>query len=107
MLMDPAKYEFNGRKIPEQLHAGLENFLEHHVDVGHCLTAILENDLREAVARADDDVMWALPVVVAYLYNEAPGQAWGCKESVRNWLEMRGTPEAAELDKILQRAKDK
>jgi hypothetical protein len=105
--MNPERYEFNGRLLPEQVHYGLTNYLVHHVPAGSFLTAVLENDLKEACARADDDCMWALPVIVAYLYNEAPSQAWGSKESVRDWLKMRGTSEAKKLDKLLQNAKDK
>ena len=86
MLMNPADFEFYGKKIPERLHDGLTNYLEHHVPCGDFLTAILENDLREACGRADDENMWLIPVIVAYLYNEAPSTSWGSLGKVRDWL---------------------
>jgi len=87
--MDPEEFEFWGKKIPERLHHGLRNYLLHHVPCGHFLTAVLENDLKEACARGDDECMWLLPVIVAYLYNEAPCGSWGSKANVNAWLAAR------------------
>ena len=86
MFMNPAEFEFWGKKIPERLHHGLIHYLAQHIPVGDFLTAILENDLREACGRADDENLWLIPVIVAYLYNEAPAPAWGSKEKVNAWL---------------------
>ena len=89
-MMKPfEEFRFQGREVPEQMRSGITLYVEKQIEPGSCLLAILENDLREAVARADDDVMWALPVIVAYLYNEIPGGAWGSKAKVAAWLDMR------------------
>ena len=89
MFMNPADFEFWGRKIPEGLHDGLTHYLKHHIPVGDFLTAVLENDLREACGRADDENMWLIPVIVAYLYNEAPSNSWGSRTNVEAWLATR------------------
>lgn len=80
-------YEFRGMVIPGHMLDSLRGYIEHGCPVGHFLTAVLENDLAEACARADDDNMRVIPAYVAYLYNEAPGACWGSPENVSAWLE--------------------
>lgn len=86
-------YKFREWYIPDRMMGGLERWIVHGTPPGDFLTAVLNNDLREAIGRADDENMRNLPAFVAYLYNEAPGQCWGSPEKVELW---RGTqPEAA------------
>jgi hypothetical protein len=61
-------------------------YIDHHIPTGGFLEAVLSNDLKEAVGRADSQNMWLLPVIVAWLYNEAPMTCWGSRERVREWL---------------------
>ena len=42
--------------------------------MGRFLTAVVENNLKEAVGRADYVNVRALPIYVKYFYNYAPGQ---------------------------------
>ena len=76
--------------VPEQLHEGLVRYLVHHIPPGHFLTAVLENDLAGAVARGDETCLAGLPAIVRFLYNHAPGMAWGGPLTVRAWLASRG-----------------
>jgi len=73
--------------VPEHLQDGLNLYLHDHLHVGHFLTAVLSNDLTEAVARGDDRSLAGLQAVVRYLYNYAPREAWGSKERVNAWLD--------------------
>lgn len=50
---------------------------------------MLENDLKSAVAHADDENLQNLPAYVGYLYNEAPGDCWGSKEKVAAYAERK------------------
>ena len=72
--------------VPNHLHDGLRRYVENRIQPGDFLTAVLENDLREACLRADDISGPALHNIVAYLYNYIPMKAWGSPENVHAWL---------------------
>ena len=65
---------------------GLKRYVEHRIPTGGFLRAVLENDLKEAVARADDENQHVIPIYVCWLYNEAPSTCWGSPEAVKAWL---------------------
>ncbi len=67
----------------------LERYINHHILPGGFLTAVLENDLKEACARADLENRRKLFEYIQYLYNEAPMQAWGSPEKVAAWVAAR------------------
>lgn len=71
--------------IPEHMHDALRRWIEHGIEPGSFLTAVLTNDLKEAVACADHINMNALPRYILYLHNYAPRGCWGSKERVRAW----------------------
>lgn len=81
------------QRVPEHLREGLARYLDEHVQPGQFLVAVLSNDLREAFARADTSSRAGLFDLVKYLYNHAPGGAWGGKRQVEYWL----TPIVPEL----------
>lgn len=66
----------------------LAYILDRH-PIGDFLRAVLSNDLREAVGRADEINGLALRALVRWLYNEAPGACWGSPDAVARWLEDR------------------
>ena len=76
-------------KLPERFQDSLERYLEYGIQPGHFLTAVLCNDLMNAIGRADDESLAALPAVCKWLYNEAPGNAFGSKEKVIDWCAKR------------------
>jgi hypothetical protein len=69
-------YHYQGFRIRSDMLAALERYIDQGVPVGNFLQAVLENDLHEAVSRADDDNMANLPAFAAWLYNEAPAGSW-------------------------------
>ena len=79
--------------IPVRMHNGLLLYIEHGIRPGHFLTAVLANDLRGAVERADDDNITLLPIYIRWLYNHAPGPCWGSPERVDAWIESHGGKE--------------
>lgn len=85
--MTKTSYEFRGMTIPPIMLDALNGYIEHGYQVGHFLRAVLENDLKGAVDRADDVNIKVLPAYVVYLYNEAPAGCWGSKERVQNWID--------------------
>lgn len=65
--------------------------LQRHADpaqrgpTGDFVTAVLNNDLKEAVGRADGASLHALHSIVAYVYNEMPAASQGSPEKVQAW----------------------
>ena len=82
-------YEFRGFTIsPHMLEAVNRYILDGDIP-GDFLTAVITNDLRDAIARADDHNQVNLPAYIAYLNNEAPGQCWGSREKMNAWIKAR------------------
>lgn len=81
------EYRFRGFHIPAHMMEALERYIEHHSPVGDFLSAVIRNDLRTAVEKADDVNIRNLPAYIAYLYNEAPSACWGSPERLHNWLQ--------------------
>lgn len=63
----------------------IDRWVRYAQPTGHFLSAVLSNDLKEAVARADSDNLAGLVHIVAYLYNRCPSGCWGSPERVREW----------------------
>lgn len=61
---------------------------------GDFLRAVLENNLSEAILRADDVNLRALPHIVAYVHEHLPAVAWGSKAAVDRWLSTRHTADS-------------
>jgi hypothetical protein len=73
-------------QLPLATREGLAGYIEERRPVGHFLTAVLSNDLREAVNRADADNLVALGSIVQWLFWHAPAVCWGSPGKVRDWL---------------------
>ncbi len=72
--------------VPEHLQGGLMRYLVHRIPPGHFLTAVLSNDLKEAMGRADEASRAGLYQIVSFLYNDAPAPCWGTPGKVWAWL---------------------
>ncbi|KKN74368.1 hypothetical protein LCGC14_0391690 [marine sediment metagenome] len=86
--------------IPAHMHEGITAYVETGRPMGHFLTAVLSNDLREAAARADDENTLALAGWVKFLYNYVPSECWGSLEAMARWREYHAerreaTPDAS------------
>lgn len=73
-------------KVPEHLIEGLRRYINSHIKPGSFLMAVLENDLRESLGRADPASREGLFDLFLYLYNYAPSDCWGSPEKVERWL---------------------
>jgi len=67
---------------------GINRYVLWHQEVGHFLTAVLSNDLREALARADDENIRTILQIVSYCHNQIPGVCWGSPEVYKKWIKM-------------------
>ena len=50
------------------------------------MRAVLENNLTEALGRADDRNQRAIKEIVSFIYNCLPRNCWGSREKVEKWL---------------------
>lgn len=80
-------YEFRGFTIPHYMEEPLRQYIIKGTPVGHFLSAVIDNDLFEAVGHADEENAANLPAFVGYLYNEAPSTCYGSKEKRLAWIE--------------------
>ena len=79
-------YEVGEFYIPRRMMYSLRAYIERGVPLGDFLRAVVSNDLKGAVLRADDVNIRNLPAYVYYLYNEAPAICWGSADKVEKWL---------------------
>lgn len=84
-LLTSKGYKFRGVPIPDHLSEGLDLHVLHGLTTGSFLWAVLTNDLRDALARADAEALAALPAIVGWLYNEAPAGCWGSPDKAESW----------------------
>lgn len=82
--------------IPERMHQGILDYLDHGFMPGHFLTAVICNDLAKACAKADDENQRKLPDYVKFFWNYAPSNCWGSKETMLNWMEIKQHKEVAD-----------
>ena len=74
---------FNGEYTarPQTLQS-IKDYVERGWQPGGFVTAVLENDLAGAIARADADNLRNLPAIVAFVYAEVPAICWGSPAKV-------------------------
>jgi len=73
--------------IPKHMQGGIIRFYESGIPPGHFLTAVIDNDLRGAIERADDENIHLLKNYVQWFYNHAPSGSWGHAGSTRRWCQ--------------------
>ena len=73
------------RSVPTHMHEGMVRWIVLGQRPGGFLTAVLENNLKEAVMRADDINARMLADTVGFLYSCAPPMCWGSPEKVKAW----------------------
>jgi hypothetical protein len=70
---------------PGNTAGGAKRWIENRIKPGDFLTAVIENNLAEALGRADEDNRAAIFKIVSWWYNEAPSPCWGSPEKVKAW----------------------
>lgn len=79
-------YKFRHFSIPDHMLRAIQRYIERGLPPGHFLAAVIDNNLREAISRADDENMNNLPAYVAYFYNKAPSACWGSSQKREAWV---------------------
>lgn len=71
--------------IPLYMRGGVRRWIESGILPGSFLTAVVSNDLRKAVGKADDVNVRLLHEYISFFYNYAPSGCWGSPEKVEAW----------------------
>lgn len=74
------------RQCPQHIRESIDAYVEQGRATGGFLRAVLENDLRGAIGRADEINLAALPHIVAYINERVPAIATGSAQLVDAWL---------------------
>lgn len=72
--------------VPEHTMGALERYIFNGLEPGGFLTAVIEGDLYDAIARADHYNQKALADIVKYIYNYCPAGSFGSKRAFGEWL---------------------
>ena len=80
--------------IPPLVKKAIDNHVLHGHACGNFVTAVLENNLSQAIGYADENSLASIKDIVSYCYNQIPGPCWGSKKAVKEWREKGGDPNA-------------
>ena len=83
-------YYLKGFVINERLVESITAYIDYGRPVGDFLKAVICNDLRLAVARADETNLQNLPAFAGFFFNKAPATCWGSAERYSDWLSHKG-----------------
>ena len=72
--------------IPDRMRGSIVRYTDNEIPPGDFLTAVINNDLKEAVGRADDQNMLLLPNYIRWFYNYAPSGCWGFPGAMEEWI---------------------
>lgn len=72
--------------IPERIMNNILGYVEGTEMPGGFLYAVLSNDLFKSIAKADDEVLKMLPLIVHYIHWQVPSACHGSPEHVKEWM---------------------
>ncbi len=75
-------------EVPPTLHNGLVLYLTQGIRPGSFLTAVLSNQLVQAVNAGDESSLAALVPLVRWLYMAAPALSWSSESNMQAWIQM-------------------
>ncbi len=82
-------YVFRGVTLSDDLRDSIDRYVEQGVQTGGFLQACIENNLCEAIGRADESSLAMLPAIVGYLYNEVDQRCWGRPGVFAEWINLK------------------
>jgi hypothetical protein len=71
--------------VPHHQREGVVAYIMQGRQTGHFLSAVFSNDLREAVARADENSLAGLKPLVQFMHNYSPPGCWGSPKHWDTW----------------------
>ena len=83
-------YKKGLKLLPNYMQDGVVKYIEHGIDGGGFLNAVLENNFVHALGRADMINERMIKQWAEFLYMHAPSQCWGSVEKVAEWKRKGG-----------------
>lgn len=80
----------NHPQVPDSVYESLVRYVEKGVPTGGFLYAVLSNNLKESLSRADSVNRGLLYEIVNFCYNEIPSSCWGSEQKVNDWISSKG-----------------
>lgn len=77
-------------QFPSYMKEPVERWVLHGIEPGDFLCAVLQNDLKEACIRADENNQKCLFGYVKFLYGWSPEGCWGSREKFVAWAKKGG-----------------
>ena len=69
-----------------EIKESLDRYTQERIPAGGFLEAVLENNLMEAIGRADEENIRDIHEICSYVYNNMPYNCHGSKNIVNEWL---------------------
>lgn len=88
--------------IPEHMRESIARYVIQGIEPGSFLTAVITNNFRGAVLNADEENSKLLRVYAQWFYWEAPGNCWGSREAMQEWIRKRPLEVAAAEQSFLE-----
>ena len=85
-LTDAQTIKMTEYGIPVYMHGAIIRYYEKGIPPGDFLTAVINNDLIEAISHADNKNINCLKAYIMWFYNQAPSGSWGYQNAVKDWL---------------------
>ena len=82
-LIVPEHYD--GARFPYAMRKAMTDWVLEAVPPGNFLTAVIQNNLREAVCMADDHNVKIIKQYVIWFINRTDRRCWGSIERFVNW----------------------
>ena len=80
----------NQTSLPKHYVASLDRYLAFGNHPGGFIRAVLNNDLFDAIQRADAEGLKNLGVLCRLVFECLDGNAWGSRNQVDEWMEHQG-----------------
>jgi hypothetical protein len=75
--------------IKQNVIDSLARYIEHGIEPGGFLEAVLANDLMESFGRADMENRESLFDICSYIYNELPSNSHGSYDIFNQWIKSK------------------
>lgn len=72
--------------LPSTLRGGIQRYVDDRIRPGGFLDALLANDLKGTVMRADEQTRSELQDILFWCMENLPGPCWGGRKEVEKWL---------------------
>jgi len=84
------QYKDGGKAIPMRMMEPLKRYVQRGTIPGDFLQKVICNDLKGAIAHADEENLNCLAVYVRFFYNQCPSECWGSKGKMKAWHDRGG-----------------